>query len=320
MAENFDNAREETMSLFEEQTIDDAEVIEDASADDAAEEIEEDTPVEEVPPVSEESVNEGAEEMSTEQQTAAEAANTAQIAAETAAAKDAELQQALAAMKQMQEQNAQLQAQIAELSKVNEENLVEDAMTMPSLDVNGLAFADEATVKAAQEKYAHDMAEYIKKPLMKELEPFIAQAKEGQRIKDRDETIEALSTIPELAGIKEMVPQLDRMIANNKVLSSPDMPIEEAYIMAYTMAKGIDKMNTPVVEPKEPTTEELMELYDKYPEFQEMIERKRVEQLKGSQQVPPMSSSSGAMNAALNIKEKPKTLDEASELTRKMFI
>ena len=315
MAENFDNAREETMNLFEEQTIDDAEVIEDTPEETAPEEVEEDTPAEEVPPV-----ENPTDAVSPEQQATEVAADTAQIAAETAAAKDAELQQALAAIQQMQEQNAQLQAQIAELSKTNEQNLVEDAMTMPSLDVNGLAFADEETIKAAQQKYALDMADFIKKPLMKELEPFIAQAKEGQRIKDRDETIEALSTIPELAGIKEMVPQLDRMIANNKVLSSPDIPLDEAYIMAYTMAKGIDKMNTPVVEAKDPTTDELMELYNKHPEFQEMVEKQRVAQLKGSQQVPPMSSSSGAMNAALNIKEKPKTLDEASEATRKMFL
>lgn len=319
MAENFDNAREETLNLFEEQTIDDAEVTDDVPAEDITEEIpedtEEDTPAPEVPPV------ENPEEPVTpDQQAAQDAANTAQIAAETAAAKDAELQQALTAVRQMQEQNGQLQEQIAELSKVNEQNLVEDAMEMPSLDINGLAFADEETIKAAQQKYAQDMAEYIKKPLMKELEPFIAQAKEGQRIKDRDATLEALSVIPELKGIKEMASQLDRMIANNKVLSSPDMDMDEAYIMAYAMAKGIDNINTPVVEPKEPTVDELMELYNKHPEFQEMVEKQRVAQLKDSQQVPPMSSSSGAMNAALNIKEKPKTLDEASEATRKMFL
>ena len=189
MAETLDSAREEAMNLFEEQTIDDAEVVEDTTADETSEEVEEDTPVDEVPAVSEEST----EEVSAEQQAAADAANTAQIAAETAAAKDAELQQALEAMKQMQEQNAQLQEQISELSKVNEQHLIEETMQMPTLDVNGLAFADEATVKAAQEKYAQDMAEYIKQPLMKELSPFIEQAKEGQRIKQRDEIVEALN-------------------------------------------------------------------------------------------------------------------------------
>ena len=317
MAENFDNAREETMNLFEEQTIDDAEVTDDVPVEDTPDDIpneaEENAP--DVP-----QVDNPEEDMTPEQQAAEEAANTAQIAAEAAAQREAELQQALATIQQMQAQNAQLTQQIAELSNVNEQNLVEEAMEMPFLDVSGLAFADEETIKAAQRKYAQDVAEYVKKPLMKELEPFIAQAQEGLKAKEREAAINLLSDVPELAGIKERLPQLDRMIANNKVLSSPDLPLEEAYIMAYTMAKGIDKMNTPVVEPKDPTTEELMDLYNRFPEFQEMIEKQRISQLKESQQVPPMSSSSGAMNAALNIKNKPKTLDEASEATRKMFL
>ena len=78
-------------------------------------------------------------------------------------------------------------------------------------------------------------------------------------------------------------------------------------------------MNTPVEEKKEPTAEELMEMYNNNPAFQELIEKKRIEAVKGSQQVPPLSASSGAVNVALNIKEKPKTFEEASARTRKMF-
>ena len=48
-------------------------------------------------------------------------------------------------------------------------------------------------------------------------------------------------------------------------------------------------------------------------------EKKRLEKIQGSQQVPPFSSSSGAVNAALAIQEKPKTFEEASQLVRKMF-
>lgn len=315
MAENFDNAREETLNMFEEQTIDDAEVTEDVSAEETPEEVEEDTPAEEVPPVE----NPG-EAVTPEQQAMQDAADTAQIAAETAAQKDAELQQALATIQQMQEQNAQLTQQIAELSNVNEQNVVEEAMQMPTLDVNGLAFATEEEIAQAQAEYARQMAEFVKAGVMKEVSPFVEQAKEGLYQKEKSQTISALSEVPELAGIGEMLPQLEKIIANNKWLQSEDMPIEEKFINAYAIARGVNAINTPPVETKEPTTEELMELYNKYPDFQEMIEKQRVAQLKNSQQVPPMSSSSGAMNAALNIKEKPKTLDEASELTRKMFL
>ena len=62
-----------------------------------------------------------------------------------------------------------------------------------------------------------------------------------------------------------------------------------------------------------------MAMYNANPEFQQMIEKQRIDALKDSQQVPVMSASSGLTNAALNIKEKPQTMDEASERARAMF-
>ena len=50
-----------------------------------------------------------------------------------------------------------------------------------------------------------------------------------------------------------------------------------------------------------------------------MIEKKRLDDIKQSQQVPAMSASNGAVNAALTIKEKPTTWDDASQRTRDMF-
>jgi division protein CdvB (Snf7/Vps24/ESCRT-III family) len=116
-----------------------------------------------------------------------------------------------------------------------------------------------------------------------------------------------------------MLPQLDRIIESNKWLKSDDMSIEEKYINAYAIARGVNAINTPPEEPKELTEDELMELYDKNPTFQELIEKKRLEAIKQSQQVPTFSASSGAVNAALNIPEKPKTLEEASKRTMQMF-
>ena len=79
-------------------------------------------------------------------------------------------------------------------------------------------------------------------------------------------------------------------------------------------------MNTPPPEPPaEPTVNELMDMYNSNPEFQQLVEKQRLEQIKQSQQVPPFSASSGAVNAALNIEKKPKTFEEASERTRRMF-
>lgn len=251
-----------------------------------------------------------------------QAAQTAEVAAQVAAEKDGQLQQAMAEIESLRQQNQQLQGTIDEMSRQNTENIIEDALTPPTLDINGLAFADEETQKAAMAKYAQDMSAYNKQEFMKEMSPAIEFAKKGMRDAEKTEVVEALSQIPELKGIKEMLPQLDRIIAGNKWLSSDDMPMDEKYINAFAMARGINSINNPPAPPepaKEPTPEELLALYNNNPAFQELVEKQRLETLKQSQQVPPFSASSGAVNAALDIKEKPQTLEEASRRTAEMF-
>lgn len=247
------------------------------------------------------------------------AVNTAEVAAQVAQEKDMQLQQALQELEALKVQNQQMQGAIEELSKKNEENLIEEAIQMPTLDINGLAFADEETIAKAQAEYAQKMAEYVKGDVMREVSPFVQQAKDGIYQKEKAETLAALAQVPELAGINDMLPQLEKIISGNKWLQSEDMPIEEKFINAYAIARGVNAINTPPEEPKELTSEELMKLYDENPTFQELIEKKRLDAIKQSQQVPPFSASSGAVNAALNIKEKPKTFEEASERTRRMF-
>ena len=251
-----------------------------------------------------------------------QAAQTAEVAAQVAAEKDAELQDIRQQLEAERQRNAELQGTIDEMSKQKTDEIIEDALTPPTLDINGLAFADEETQKAAMAKYAQDMSAYNKQEFLKELSPAIEFAKKGMRDAEKTEVVEALSQIPELKGIKEMLPQLDRIIAGNKWLSSDDMPMDEKYINAFAMARGINSINNPPAPPepaKEPTPEELLALYNNNPAFQELVEKQRLETLKQSQQVPPFSASSGAVNAALDIKEKPQTLEEASRRTAEMF-
>ena len=248
-----------------------------------------------------------------------DAVNTAEIAAQAAQEKEAQLQQALQEIEALKAQNQQMQGTLEELSKKNEENLIEEAMQPPVLDINSLAFATEEEVAQAQADYAQKMAEYNRHQLMQELAPTLEYAKRGMQDAERTETISALSQVPELAGIGDMIPQLDKIIASNKWLNSDDMSMQEKYINAYAIAMGVNAINTPPEPEKKLTDDDLMRLYDENPTFQELIEKKRLEAIKGSQQVPPFSASSGAVNAALNIKEKPKTFEEASRRTREMF-
>ena len=249
-----------------------------------------------------------------------QAAQTAETAAQVASDKDTQLQQALGEIESVKQQNEQLRKMIEDMSKANEEAVVSHSVEEPpTLDFNSLAFADEATQAAALKKFSEDMAQFNRRQIMDELAPTLDFAKKGMRDAERNEVIGVLSQIPELHGIQDMLPQLDRIIESNKWLQSDEIPLDEKYINAYTMAKGIRSMSAPAEEHKAPTNEELLAFYNSNPEFREMVEKQRIESIKQGQQVPTFSASSGAGNAALNIKEKPQTRDEASRRTREMF-
>ena len=293
--DNFDEAKQATEQMFE------------APAE---------TPVEEAPPVEETPTETPVE---TPEAMLNEATNVAEQATQLAEQQNAQLSQYMSENEQLRAQNEQLQKTISEMSQAKEEEIVEEAMSMPTIDFNELAFADEETQRTAQEQYANAMAEFVRKGVMDEMSPYIEQAKAGQREREKNEAITVLSQIPELNGIDTMLPQIENIIARNKWLQTDEMPMDEKLILAYSIARGVNAINTPVEEKKELTPDELMELYDKNPTFQELVEKKRIESVKGSQQVPPFSASSGAVNVALNIKEKPKTWDEASERTKSLF-
>ena len=298
MSNNFDEARSATENMF--------------------------TATEEAPPVTD--GEQVALETPAVEEPAPETAPTPEPTPETAIANEATqfaeqasqvAQQTASENEALRAQVEQLQRTISEMSQAREEEIVEEAM--PTLDFDELAFADDETKRIKQEEYTNAMAEFVRKGIMKEMTPYIEQAKSAQMEKDKQEAIAQLAHVPELKGIDTLLPQLDRIIANNKWLNSSDMPIDEKLINAFAIAKGVNAINTPVEEKKELTSEELMKLYDENPTFQELVEKKRIDSVKNSQQVPPFSASSGAVNSALNIKERPKTFEEASERTRQMF-
>ncbi len=297
--DNFDEARNATEQMFDIEEAPTEEPVEEVPAEEPTQE----SPTQEIPP----------------EQMLNEATNVAEQATQLAEQQNAELTKAMSENERLRQQNEQLQKTISEMSQAKKEEVVEEAMAMPTIDFNELAFADAETQNKAQQEYANAMAEFVRKGVMDELSPFVEQAKAGQREKEKSEAIATLSQMPELAGISDMMPQIEHIIAKNKWLQSDDIPIEEKIINAYAIARGVNSINTPPETPKELTDDELMALYDKNPTFQELVEKKRIESLKNSQQVPPFSASSGAVNVALNIPEKPKSWDDASERTRKMF-
>ena len=283
---------------------------------------------EEAPVLTEENNDEEAvptEEVETPSETTAEeelgnAAQVAETAAQAAVEQNEQNQQLMKELEAARAREAELQKQLEEMSNMNASQVVEEALEPPvPPDFHSLAFASEEEQKAAQDKYVAELAEYNRKQLMKEFAPALEFAKKGQLEQERNMLVAELAKTPEFADMGSMMPQIEKIIQNNKSLASDDVSTEDKLVTAYLIAKGVNSVNNPPVAPKEPTTEELMAAYNANPAFQEMIEKQRLAQINQSQQVPPFSASSGAVNAALNIKEQPKDFEEASRRTREMF-
>ncbi len=226
-----------------------------------------------------------------------------------------QIQQILAENQQLRSANEELQKTITQQSDAQEGKIEE--MALPQLDLSDVAFDDEETLAQKQKVYAQKMADYVRQGIMSELAPYLDEAKRGIEQKEQEDTINFLEQMPQFKEIRGALPQINRIMEQNNNLFAPDAPYEDRIIAAYAIARGANAINTP---PKAaPTTDELMAMYNANPEFQQMIEKQRIDALKDSQQVPVMSASSGLTNAALNIKGKPQTMDEASERARAMF-
>ena len=228
------------------------------------------------------------------------------------------LRQAFDEMQALKNENMQLRQAIGQQSEAQKQNIVEEAMQMPTLDLAGLVYDDENIIKAKQGQYAQDMAKYIQGVMMKEMSPFIEQAKDGLLQKQKSEVIAGLSALPDLQGISDMLPQLDSIMAKNKLFSGDNIPLDEKYIAAYLILNGINSKKNGEKE-REITPDMFMELYNSKPEFRDLVDKQRLAEVQGAQGVPVMSPSTGAVNAALSIPQTPKNFDEAGEMTRKFF-
>ena len=225
------------------------------------------------------------------------------------------LQRAFGEMQKLQAENQRLQQAISQMSEAQKTNVVDEALQMPVIDFNSMAFDDEATLGRKQADYTQKMAEYMKASMMKELSPFIEQAREGIEQKQKSEVLSALAAIPEFQGISEMIPQLDNIISKNRIFSAPDIPLDEKYITAYLLANGIKSKSAPQQDAMTP--EKFMRLYNSNQELRDLVDKQRLAEIKGTQEIPLMSASNGAVNAALNIPKTPTNIGEAFELSKK---
>lgn len=258
-----------------------------------------------------------------QQQMTEQALNAAEQLAGRAEEQNAELLDVREQLAAVMQQNQSMQEMIRQMSQQQEEHVEQDMQQeerhFPLLDFDRLSFADDDEKAKINTNYIKQVEDYVAHEIeqrMSQIQPFLDEARDGAKQREKERVISEMKELPEFSGIETMSSQLDRIIGNSS-LSRDDVPAEEKYAMAYAIARGVNAINNPPKPPAEPTTEELMNYYLNNQDFRDMVERKRVEEISKSQQVPPMSASSGAVNAALNIKKKPQTFDEALERSRK---
>lgn len=228
------------------------------------------------------------------------AVETADVAAKAAAEKDTELKEALAQIERLSDENRRLKESLAQQSEITQEELIK-----PELDLASLVNDDEETVAAKKAQYEQELKKYWEEV-------------EKRKAEEKANTIGALAKIPELAGFDEMLPQIEQIILNNRILNSPDVPLDEKYVTAYAIARGVNAINEPAPD-RVITVDRFLELYNGNPEFQKAIAAQKKQAVSAGREVPPLSASSGAGSAALNIPEKAKTFEDAKSIISRIF-
>ena len=190
--DNFDDAKQATEDMFDGQEV----LGEESTPQDTPQEPQQEGQAQE-PQV---------QEQPTQDNNAVdEAANVAQAAAQAAAEREQEYQRIMAENEQLRQTNNELQQTITQQSQQREQAIIEDATQMPMLDVNRLAFEDDATVQQMQQDYANAMQKYVTQQVLKDVEPALQYAKDGMREKEKREMLEAFKGVDELKWNKGVI-------------------------------------------------------------------------------------------------------------------
>lgn len=315
--ENFDDARTASESLFSNQAAAEAQA---GTSVEAGNDGGEAADVSDIPPEvqAQQLPSDAAEQqVGLEQSTGQQTGPAQQVPAVN---NNSLLEQQIAQMQQemqaMTEQNTQLQNMVRELSTRNEQNVIERAVEMPTLDIEGLAYANDDEKRQAQTEYANQMREYVMAGIKEDpgIKGLIDEAERGRQEREKQQMIEGFRGVPELNGFEDNLEAIESFVTKNNDIFKDDTPMDVRYIIAKAVVDGVNAANK-----AEPGVDELMAVYNNNPDFRNAVEQQRLAAIKDSQKVPPFSASSGAANAALNIPEKPKTLNDADSMARKLF-
>lgn len=210
--------------------------------------------------------------------------------------------------------NERLSAALEELE--NQKNQSEADMnillTPPEMDFE-TAYNDKEKRAEIENTYKQKLGEYTKAKLLEEMSPMIEDYKRLTKKAEFDRAKNAIIKDNKFKSFQALLPEAEALIEKHSFLR--EMSPDKAYITAYLIARGVEAERNP----EKPLGERLEELL-KDPSIIKALEEKRAKaKSERKSSSPILGASSGAGNVALNLKEKPKSLDEAYRQTLKEF-
>lgn len=228
----------------------------------------------------------------------------------------AQLQQAGAAMQQQsQAAESAIMGQFSPQPAPETQHEAEDIA--PTLDFASMRYMSEDEQAQKMAEWQQSVVDYaIKKAtesVQKEIAPVRDEYEAKRRIAESDAAKATIYADPRFASFRERDADIERILSATPALNGADAATR--YMLGGLIDRGLNYL-----QPKEMTTEELVQKALASPEVMKALETKRATEIqKQNAEVPTIAPSSGTANASPIPESRPKDANELRERAFKRF-
>lgn len=228
----------------------------------------------------------------------------------------AQLQQTGAAMQQQsQAAEGAIMGQFAPQPAPEAQQEAEDIA--PTLDFSGMRYMSEDEQAQKMAEWQQSVVDYaIKKAtasVQQEIAPVRDEYEAKRRIAEADAAKATIYADPRFASFRDRDADIERILSTTPALNGADAATR--YMLGGLIDRGLNYL-----QPKEMTTEELVQKALASPEVMKALETKRATEIqKQNAEVPTIAPSSGTANASPIPESKPKDMNEIRERALKRF-
>ena len=228
----------------------------------------------------------------------------------------AQLQQTGAAMQQQsQAAEGAIMGQFSPQPSPEAQHEAEDIA--PTLDFAGMRYMSEDEQAQKMAEWQQSVVDYaIKKAtesVQKEIAPVRDEYEAKRRIAEADAAKATIYADPRFASFRDRDADIERILSATPALNGADAATR--YMLGGLIDRGLNYL-----QPKEMTTEELVQKALASPEVMKALETKRAAEIqKQNAEVPTIAPSSGTANASPIPESRPKDANELRERAFKRF-